>query len=181
MSYVAWESNPGEAIQQVAIFCRHLLKGGATFDSVSQPPYEEVEIYISNNYSKMVGMLARYAISATQTDANVIRVLQSFLVACSVVDVERSQAGAGFGKVPNARFQSFMDQCNSFETYLEKGNLQALAGITFDVTLTAGPEWTGTSKARKALLAQETDSVQPDITRDMMKNSLATNNEDTDF
>lgn len=180
MSYTAWESETGEALQQVATFCRHLLRNGSSFTEDSQPPDTEVEIYLSNNHAKMAGILARFGISAAQTDPLVIRILQSYQVACTVVDVERAQAGSGVAKVANLRFQSFLEQCGGFEKFVASGNIQGITGVVSLGSTNVGPEWTGASLARKAIIAADTDRVQPDITREMMKNPLASNSEDTE-
>ena len=172
MSYDAWEANSGEALNQVAIFCRHLLKNELTFSETSQPPASEVEIYLSNNHAKMCGKMARYGLSSVQTDATVIRILQSYLVSCTVVDVEMTHAVTSINKVLNARFESFKSMCDGFDTALQNGEIQTLPGIIIgENSINGTPEWTGASKARKALLAADTDLVQPDITRDMMKSN----------
>lgn len=173
MSYDAWESSQGEAFTQVAVFCRHLLRDATTFTDNTQPPAAEVEIYLSNNYAKMAGIMARFGLSAAQTDATVIRILQSYQVACTVVDVEMSQPGAGVAKVPNQRFQSFLEQCGGFEKMLMAGNMQALTVVEIATgASTRGPEWTGALVSEKTLLVNNTNLVQPDITREMMKNPL---------
>jgi hypothetical protein len=107
----------------------------------------------------------------------VVRILQSFQVACTVVDIERTHAGAGASKAPNNRFMSFMAQCEGFEKYLIAGNLQGLTDLAVLATGAAahGPEWTGASKARKAIIYADTDRVTPDITRTMMESPLAVN------
>ena len=175
-TYADWEANAGEAINQVNVFCRHLLRGNITFSDDTQPPVSEVEIYLANNYSKMVALLAKYGLSAAQTNADIKRILQKYLVACSVVDVENTAPTVGSSKVANPRMASFMKTCDSFEDFLKLGAIQSLSGAVFSAGQTNNaPEWTGTSKSRKDLLAADTDQVQPDITRDMMVNSLASN------
>jgi hypothetical protein len=169
--YSAWEAQEGEALNQVAVFCRHLLRNDTSFNNETQPPDTEVEIYLSANYARMAGILARFGISALQSDPIVLRILQSYQVACTVVDVERTQPGAGQAKVPNPRFQSFMNQCNGFETFLSAGNLQGLILDQLPNGAHANlPEWTGASKSRKAAIKADPDRIAPSIYHGMMNN-----------
>jgi hypothetical protein len=181
MTYVAWETVEGAAMDQIAVFCRHLLKNSKVFNDDSNPSYDEVEILISNNYSKMSGILLKYGISPTQTDANVVRLLQSYLVYCTVVDVESAHTVNAINKTPNQRFALFQAKCEEFEPYVQGGNLQAIISNALGVAIDQGPIWTGASQARKAVLNADTDLVHPDITRDMMKSRRVVDDQDANI
>lgn len=171
MSYVAWEVNAGEALEQVSTFCRHLLGNNSTFSDSSNPALDEVELFLSYNYARMVGVLRRYGIDENQTDATIKRLLMQYQVAYVCVDVEKTAASAGHARVGNPRAKLFEEKKDEFITDLKNGYIQSMPNIVLLSSDNYYPEWTGSSRARKDALMEDDDLVRPDITRDMMKSN----------
>lgn len=173
-NYTAWEPSEGLALDQVATFSRYLLSNSKAFDLNTQPPLDEVEYFLTNNYSKMVGMLSRFGISKNQTDLDVLRVLMSYQVYMTCVDVELSQKNAGGTNRQSERFKFFEEKVKEFSKMLQEGNIVALPGIVVSSTNNFAPFATGTSKARKEVLESDENFVKADITRDMMLSGRVT-------
>lgn len=181
MAYSAWEVNDGETLEQVATFCRHMLAGNTTFSDTTQPPLDEVELYISNNYARMVGVLRRYGIDETQTDEHVLRLFMQYLVSYVCVDVEKTAASAGHNRVANPRMKLFEEKKEELVRDLKNGYVQSMPNIVLLDADQFYPEWTGSSRARKDALIDNDDLVAPDVTRDMMKSNRVHNQNSNDI
>lgn len=168
MSYSSWETEEGVAIEQVATFTRHLLSNQRVFDDNTNPPIDEVHIFLTNNYAKMAGALAKYGISTAQTDTVVKSLLTSYQVYMTALDVELTQKIHGVNGQGSPRMAMFEKKANEFYHLLENGSLFALPNIDLISETDFVPLATGTSIARQRLIESDTDFKKADITRDLM-------------
>ena len=175
VDYTSWENTEGVAIEQVATFCRHLLSNQSVFDDNTNPPIDEVNIFLTNNYAKMSGMLAKYGISADQTDLVVRNLLLSYQVYMTCIDVEMTQKSFGGGGNGSPRFLLFERRAKEFAQLLESGAIASMSGIVIVSGSTFQPFATGTSWARQEVIESDDDFKRADITRGIM-NSYRTQN-----
>lgn len=175
MAYSSWEAEEGVAIEQVATFTRHLLSNQRVFDDNTNPPIDEVHIFLTNNYAKMAGALAKYGIATAQTDTIVKNLLTSYQVYMTALDVELTQKVHGVNGQGSPRMAMFEKKAKEFYQLLENGSLLALPNIDLISATEFSPLATGTSIARQTLLESDTDFKKADITRDIMTSNRVAN------
>ncbi len=180
-SYTAYESADDEAKNGVEALCRHLTKSGE-FDATTSPLLEEVERYINISHFWIQGLLQKAGLSTTQTDTDVIGILEQLNVYDTCVKVELGQPALNVTGEPNARFVAFTERRDELMAMVVDGTLSAM-GATAD-SIAAGrrtPILTGQLISRKKVADGNTDRTQHSVRRGAFVNpAIAAPRSETD-
>lgn len=161
MSYTAFETANGEAKADVEALCRHAAESG--FSSSTVPTLAAVERWLTTSYYWIQGLLHRAGLSGTQTATNVVAILQELNVYDVCIKVEMALPTQIESGDPNERFQVFVDRRAELLDAIRDGTLAGLGASEYDAGQRK-PVAGGLSIARKAVLTEDTDAVQPRAT-----------------
>ncbi len=155
----AYEVASGSAIAQVEGFCRHLTASG-TFSTLSQPTRVWVQSQLDLDAAYIAAKLTQAGYSLTQTDGDVLQLLQLWNVLRTAVAIELSNPVEGRSGEGNARFREFVNQLKSVEDVATGPGLADLGATE----LAGGPgrflTATGVSRDRKETVEEDTDHIK---------------------
>lgn len=172
MSYLAFETAPGEALNEVAALCRHAARGaGGKFSASTVPSIGAVERWLTTSYYWVRGLLAAHGYAADQTEPAVLAILQELNAIDTCVKVELSLPEESGSGAPNQRFQTFLDRRKDLVEMIESGALATLgAALSPEGTsLRRAPVATGQFYSRKRLAESDSDRTQHRIRRGMFE------------
>ena len=171
MAYTSFESAAGEAQDGVEALCRHLTNAG-DFDASTTPLLDEVERYLTISYAWVVGILAKAGLSATQTDAEVVAILEQLNVYDTCVKIELGQPAQNATGEPSLRFVAFTERRDELLEMVTDGTLSAMGADT-DSTASSRrtPVLTGQFHSRKRVAETNSDRTQHRIRRGVFERS----------
>lgn len=165
MTYTAYELTVGDALTEVQNLCHHAARNSGAFSASTIPTLSAVEQWITTSYYWIGGVLLRSGLSRTQTAPEVLGILQQLNVYDACMKVEMSLPVESSSGEPNERFKFFEERRNELMEQLMDGTLAGLGAVTQSTGLRT-PIVTGTSRARKALLNEDTDATQHRVKRE---------------
>lgn len=157
MAYTAYELNAGDALSDVQSWCRHLTLGGS-FTSATQPTLTTVERWLTLSHHFVAGLLVSAGYSATQTDTEVVGILQHLNSIDAVIKIELSHPVTGIGE-PNERFMAFMTEREELIKLVTSKALETLGATTLPNIQNQLVKATGISWSEKEDLATDTDHI----------------------
>ena len=108
MAYTAYETGSGKAMDQVEAFCLHLTTSGV-FTTTTSPTLAQVEAWLTISHHLIAGWLAEAGYDTTQTDTEVLGILEELNSVDSVIKVELNNPTTINGE-PNDRFKWFQER-----------------------------------------------------------------------
>lgn len=166
--YSGYEITGGQVLERVEALCRHLTTGGH-FTESSPVPASDVLMFLDDSYYWIQGALQRHGYSATQTDTEVLGVLQQIQAYDAAAAVELSAPitdEAGENR-RDSRMAARRDRLVS--DYLATDSLEQL-GATRDRAKGKYLEGTGRSIDRKETVYENNDVVAPRFPRGFGQN-----------
>ena len=163
-----YERSTGTAITQAEGYCRHLTTAG-TFSTSSQPTRAWVLSQLDLDAAYIAARLESCGYAATQTDADVLQLLEAWNTIRTVIAIELANPIESISGKGNARFQEFRSRAKMLEelacsTGLE--DLGAVGGVSgLSDLLVAG----GVSLSRKQTVEEDTDHIKHRIRRGQFK------------
>lgn len=164
---VVYERSTGTALVQVEGYCRHLTDGGR-FSSKSQPTATWVSDQLDLDAVYIATKLESCGYAATQTEADVIQLLESWNTIRTVIAIELSNPVTAISGKGNARFQEFRNKSKTLEDLACGAGLADLGATVsggLGEFLVAG----GVSRARKQTVEEDTDHISHRIRRGQFK------------
>ncbi len=159
-----YERSDGTALVQVEGYCRHLTQQGR-FNNTSNPTLTWVEDQLDLDAAYIAAKLESCGYAATQTDADVLTLLESWNTIRTVIAIELTNPVESISGKGNARFQEFRHKDKMLEDIVCNSGLKDL-GATAGATglsdfLVAG----GVSHSRKQTVEEDTDHIKHRIRR----------------
>ena len=162
-----YERSTGTAITQAEGFCRHLTTGG-TFDTVSQPTRAWVTSQLDLDAAYIATRLESCGYAATQTDEDVLQLLEAWNTVRTVIAIELSNPVESISGKGNERFQEFRSRSKMLEELACSAGLADLGATVsggLGEFLVAG----GVSRSRKQTVEEDTDHIKHRIRRGQFK------------
>lgn len=153
-----YEVATGDARGQVEGFCRHLTTNGL-FDANSQPTLTWVNDQLDADAAYIGAKLEECGYSATQTDADVVQLLQNWNVIRTVIAVELSNPIEAVSGRGNPRFEEFKVRADKLEAVACGPGLADL-GATVSGGLGEFLVATGVSRSRKRDVEDDIDHLK---------------------
>lgn len=176
MAYSGFELASGDALAEIERLCRHAARGtGGTFSGSTVPTLASVEQYLTTSYYWIGSQLVKAGLSTTQTDTEVLGVLQQLQVYDVAMKVELALPVAAADGGPSARWETFRELRDELKMLIGDGSLVALGATELDE---AARKWRvpfvgGISIARKAVMRDDTDAVQHRVRRGQFRSQPA--------
>ncbi len=164
MAYTAYEIAADAAMTSLTATERQYTNAGS-FDETTVPTLTQVEAWLTEVYGRIAAELELNGYSMTQTDVEVLAVLQGYNVKGAAYEIELSRPRAGVGPTPTsgptprARVAEFRSWFNHLTKLLTTPALQRL-GATTGTLRSAGATVGGTSISEKEDVADDTDILQ---------------------
>ena len=152
-----YEAGAGSALAQVEGFCRHLTTSGQ-FSDGSQPSRGWVESQLNLDSAYIAAKLGEAGYSPSQTDTDVLQLLQLWNVLRTVVSVELANPISSPSGRGNARFQEFKNREETAEKIATGPGLADL-GATVSGGLSELLLATGVSQDRKDTVEDDSDHI----------------------
>src|SRR3989304_8351889 len=164
----SFEKDSGDILSMVSMLERHLIRDGE-FDSTSKPSIEQVEEALEETEQEIFIWLAAEGYSTDIADySSLAKQFIAWYVALGVAyRLAFSQPGIQSSARGNSRWSVLYQQYTGLKDLINGGALTRL-GVT--QTITARSILTGVSIADKATLTEDSDAVQPQFTRELMRN-----------
>ena len=163
-----FEKDSGDILSMVSMLERHLIREGK-FDSSSKPSLEQVEEALEETEQEIFIWLAAEGYSTDIADySNLAKQFIAWYVALGVAyRLELSQPGIQSSARGNSRWKVLYQQYIGLKDIIAGSALTRLGVIQ---TRTARSVLTGVSISDKAELTSDSDAVQPQFTRELMRN-----------
>ena len=164
----SFEKDSGDILSMVSMLERHLIRDGE-FDSTSKPSIEQVEETLEETEQEIFIWLAAEGYSTDIADYSALaKQFISWYVSLGVAyRLELSQPGIQSSARGNSRWSVLYQQYTSLKDIIAGAALTRLGVIQ---TVAARSILTGVSIADKATLTEDSDAVQPQFTRELMRN-----------
>jgi len=168
MTYTGFETAAGALLTDVSMLNRHLTLSGS-FGAQTHPTLEVVEQWINLSYSRIVGLLTKAGYSATQTNAQVLAILEQLNALDVSILIELAHPTTATGEA-NERFKTFMTMRKELEALVNSNafaDLGATAGSSATNIVTKA---SGISVADRETRAEDTDDIPNRFRRGQFRN-----------
>ncbi len=167
MSYTAFERTTGSVLSEVQALERHLTDSGR-FSTDTTPTLSDVETFITDTYYEIGTKLLDYGYAQTQTDADVLGVLQHFNALGACAKVELTQPSVGYKAGENTRYDRFYKEFEKVDKMIKSPAFERM-GATKSYALSAGLSAGGISISDKETIETDTDHEPYFFSRDLQK------------
>lgn len=182
MSYTAYETADGSALDQVEAYCAHLTEDSA-FSTDTNPTKAQVEKWLTTSHALIAGWLLEFGYSSVQTDPVVLGILEEANAIDTVIKVELNNPTTINGE-PNDRFKWFQSRRDELKEIIDGLGLASMGATLEGDRTSLQISASGISKSDKQTVRDDTDAVQHRFRRDFGRNRRAgsdyTHNDDLD-
>ena len=162
-----YERSTGAAIVQAEGYCRHLTDRGV-FSADSQPTRAWVTSQLDLDAAYIATKLEACGYAATQEDADVLQLLESWNTVRTVIAIELANPVESISGKGNARFQEFRNRSKMLEELACSAGLADL-GATVSGGLSEFLVAGGVSRSRKQTVEEDTDHIKHRFRRGQFK------------
>lgn len=168
MTYLAYERTAGTScLNEVQAMERHLTDNG-TFGTATIPTLSQVEEFITDTYYDISTKLVINGYDQSQTDTDVLGVLQHFNALGACAKIELTQPSVGYKTGENTRYDRFFKEYEKIDKFTETSALERL-GATRSWNLSDGLTAGGISISDKEAIETDADHVPYFFRRDLHK------------
>ncbi|MFW9991899.1 MAG: hypothetical protein ACFFD4_07545 [Candidatus Odinarchaeota archaeon] len=165
MSYTAYERTSPNCMQEVVALERHLSNNGV-FDGSTNPTVDQVEKFITDTYDEIGLFLVEFGYAKTQTNQDVLGVLQYYNALGAACKCELTQPSVGYRANENTRYYEMKKMYMKVREIIQSVGFQRL-GATRSWEQSAALSAGGVSISDKEDIETDSDHEPYFFTRDL--------------
>jgi len=179
MSYTAFERATGDCMDEVAALERQLTDAGV-FDGDTTPTLSQVEKFITDTYDEMGVFLTEYGYAKSQTNADILGVLQHYNALGAAAKCELTQPSVGYKAGENTRYDRLFKEYIKVKDLIQSIGFQRL-GATKSWELSAALSAGGISISDKEVIEDDTDFEPYIFTKDIHRHPDIVAKEESEY